>query len=178
VTVTEARTTTDADAPHVPQPGEMAPPLALRDGDGTMRRLADERGKWVIVYFYPTDDTPGCTTEACAFRDSQDALREAGAVVWGISAQGAASHQRFTKKYDLNFPLLVDSAHEAGNAWGTWQLKSQYGRDYMGTARTTFLIDPKGRIARTWERVKAAGHAEEVLAALREEQAAAAAARA
>lgn len=173
MTVSEA--TTDTAAPHVPQPGELAPPLELLDGDGTLRRLADQRGKWVIVYFYPTDDTPGCTTEACAFRDNQDALRDAGAIVWGISAQDAASHRRFTKKYDLNFPLLVDSEHEAGNAWGTWQLKSQYGRSYMGTARTSFLIDPEGRIARTWERVKADGHAEAVLAALREEQAAAAA---
>jgi peroxiredoxin Q/BCP len=169
---------TQTEAPRVPQPGEMAPELALLDGDGTLRRLADQRGKWVVVYFYPTDDTPGCTTEACAFRDLQDALQDEGAVVWGISAQGAASHQRFTKKYDLNFPLLVDSAHEAGNAWGTWQLKSQYGRSYMGTARTSFLIDPDGRIARTWERVKADGHAEAVLEALREAKAEAAAARA
>jgi peroxiredoxin Q/BCP len=175
VTTVEAEPTA---ASRVPQAGEMAPPLALLDGDGTMRRLADQRGKWVVVYFYPTDDTPGCTTEACAFRDMQDDLRQAGAVVWGISAQGQASHRRFTQKYDLNFPLLVDSEHEAGNAWGTWQLKSQYGREYMGTVRTTFLIGPDGRIARTWERVKADGHAEAVLAALREEQTAAAAQRA
>ena len=173
MTVREAPMTTDA--PRVPQPGEMAPPLVLVDGDGVTQDLAEQRGKWVIVYFYPTDDTPGCTTEACAFRDLQDPIADARAVVWGISAQDAASHRRFTKKYDLNFPLLVDSAHQAGNAWGTWQLKSQYGRSYMGTARTSFLIDPEGRIARTWERVKADGHAEAVLAALREEQAAAAA---
>lgn len=175
---TTAAPATETQTPRVPQPGEMAPPLALADGDGTMRRLADERGKWVIVYFYPTDDTPGCTTEACAFRDMQDALRDAGAAVWGISAQDAKSHQRFTRKYDLNFPLLVDTEHEAGHAWGTWQEKSQYGRSYMGTVRTTFLIDPEGRIARTWERVKADGHAEAVLEALREAQAERAAPRA
>ena len=184
MTVSEAKRTAGTKSPsddsstetaHVPQPGEVAPPLALRDGDGTLRRLSDERGTWVVVYFYPTDDTPGCTTEACAFRDLSEELRDAGAIVWGISAQGAGSHQKFTKKYDLNFPLLVDSEHEAGHAWGTWQLKSQYGKSYMGTARTSFLIDPEGRIARTWERVKADGHAEAVVAALREEQAAAAA---
>jgi thioredoxin-dependent peroxiredoxin len=159
----------------VPQPGEEAPPLALHDGEGILRRLSDERGRWVVVYFYPTDDTPGCTTEACGFRDAQDELREAGAVVWGISAQGAASHQRFARKFDLNFPLLVDSDHTAGRAWGTWQMKSQYGRSSMGTVRTTFLIDPEGRIAHTWEHVRAAGHVEEVLATIREAKAGAAA---
>jgi thioredoxin-dependent peroxiredoxin len=159
----------------VPQPGERAPALELRDGDGVLRRLADETGRWVIVYFYPTDDTPGCTIEGCDFRDAQGDIQAAGAVVWGISAQGAASHQRFTRKYDLNFPLLVDSEHTAGRAWGTWQLKTQYGRSSMGTARTTFLIDPNGRIARTWEHVRATGHVEEVLAALREAQTEAAA---
>lgn len=166
---TETRTS------HVPQPGEVAPPLELRDGDGVMRRLADERGKWVIVYFYPTDDTPGCTTEACGFRDVQDELRELGAIVWGISTQGQASHQRFTSKYGLNFPLLVDEDHAIGEAWGTWQEKSNYGRTYMGTARTSFLIDPEGRIAHTWERVRADGHVPDVLATLRQARAEAAA---
>lgn len=161
---------TETTTAPVPQPGEMAPSLELRDGDGTMRRLDDQRGRWVIVYFYPTDDTPGCTIEACDFRDRMDALADADTVVWGISTQGAASHRRFTAKYDLNFPLLVDQDHAVGDAWGTWQEKSNYGRTFMGTARTTFLIDPEGRIARTWERVRATGHADEVLAALRKEQ--------
>jgi len=162
---------TETQPARVPQPGEPAPALALRDGEGILRRLADERGRWVIVYFYPTDDTPGCTTEGCDFRDAEQALRHAGAIVWGISHQDARSHQRFSAKYGLNFPLLVDEDHAAGEAWGTWQEKSNYGRTYMGTARTTFLIDPDGRVARTWERVKAAGHAEEVLAALEEARA-------
>jgi peroxiredoxin Q/BCP len=162
----------EATVVSVPQADEEPPPLALRDGEGTMRRLADERGRWVIVYFYPTDDTPGCTTEACDFRDRSDQLREAGAVVWGISPQGQASHRRFAAKYGIDFPLLVDEGHAAATAWGTWQQKVNYGRPYMGTARTTFLIDPDGRIARTWERVKAAGHADEVLATLREAKAA------
>lgn len=161
---------TEAATARVPQPGELAPPLELLDGDGTLRRLADQRGRWVIVYFYPTDDTPGCTTEGCDFRDAAAELRAAGAIVWGISSQDAASHRRFSRKYDLNFPLLVDTDHAAGEAWGTWQEKSNYGRAYMGTVRTTFLIDPHGRIARTWERVRAAGHAAEVLAALAAEQ--------
>ena len=112
---------------------------------------------------------------ACGFRDVQDELRDLSAVVWGISAQGQASHQRFTAKYALNFPLLVDEDHAAGMAWGTWQEKSNYGRTYMGTARTSFLIDPQGRIAHTWERVKADGHVEDVLATLREARAEAAA---
>ena len=158
----------------VPQPGEEAPSLELRDGEGILRRLSDQHGRWVVVYFYPTDDTPGCTTEACGFRDAQAELEEAGAVVWGISAQGAASHQRFASKYDLNFPLLVDTEHVAGRAWGTWQLKSQYGRSSMGTVRSTFLIDPLGRIARTWAGVRATGHVEDVLATLHQAQAEAA----
>lgn len=163
---------TETQPARVPQPGEDAPPLALLDGEGILRDLADQRGRWVIVYFYPTDDTPGCTTEACDFRDRSEALREAGGIVWGISTQGQASHRRFAAKYDLDFPLLVDEDHATGDAWGTWQEKSNYGRSYMGTARTTFLVDPEGRIARTWERVKAAGHAEDVLAALQEARAA------
>lgn len=157
-------------AAGVPQPGDPTPPLALRDGEGYERRLESERGRWVVLYFYPTDDTPGCTVEACAFRDADEALREAGAVVWGVSPQDEGSHRRFSAKYRLNFPLLVDANHAAADAWRTWQQKSRYGRTYMGIARTTFLIDPDGRIARTWERVKADGHAQEVLSALREAQ--------
>lgn len=155
---------------HVPQPGEAAPALDLRDGEGNERRLENERGRWVVLYFYPADDTPGCTTEACAFRDAVEQLREAGALVWGVSPQDERSHRRFSTKFGLNFPLLVDTGHAAADAWGTWQLKSRYGRSYMGIARTTFLVDPDGRIARTWERVKPDGHAGEVLAGLREEQ--------
>jgi peroxiredoxin Q/BCP len=163
--------TTATETARVPQPGDAAPTLSLRDGEGTDRRLSDERGRWVILYFYPTDDTPGCTTEACGFRDARESLREAGAVVWGVSPQDEQSHQRFSQKFGLNFPLLVDADHAAADAWGTWQQKQNYGRSYMGIARTTFLIDPEGRIARTWERVKADGHVEDVLAALREAQA-------
>ena len=166
---------TETRSVHVPQPGEPAPPLALRDGGGTGRRLADERGRWVVLYFYPTDDTPGCTTEACAFRDAVEDLRAAGAIVWGVSPQDARSHRRFSSKHGLNFPLLADTDHGAADTWGTWQLKTRYGRSYMGVARTTFLVDPGGRIARTWERVRPEGHAGEVLAALREAQAEAAA---
>ena len=162
---------TETQPANVPQPGEPAPPLGLRDGEGNERRLSDARGRWVVLYFYPTDDTPGCTSEACGFRDAEEALREAGAIVWGVSPQDERSHRRFAAKYGLNFPLLVDTDHAAADAWGTWQLKTRYGRSYMGVARTTFLIDPEGRIARTWERVKADSHAEEVLAALRQAQA-------
>ena len=159
---------TETQPARVPQPGQPAPTLALLDGEGNERRLAVERGRWVVLYFYPADDTPGCTTEACAFRDAVGTLRDAGATVWGVSPQDARSHRRFSAKYGLNFPLLVDADHAVADAWGTWQLKMRYGRSYMGVARTTFLIDPEGRIARTWEGVKPDGHAEEVLAALRE----------
>ena len=154
--------------PAVPRPGQAAPPVALADRDGTSHRLEEERGRWVVLYFYPKDDTPGCTTEACGFRDAGSELTERGAVVWGVSPQGAASKAAFSAKYDLEFPLLIDADHRVAEAYGSWVEKQQYGRTYMGVARRTFLIAPDGRIARTWEKVRPEGHAAEVLAAIDE----------
>lgn len=159
--------------PLVPKPGQVAPAVALPDADGVTHRLADQRGRWVVLYFYPKDDTPGCTTEACGFRDSAADVTDRGAVVWGVSPQGAASKVAFREKYDLGFPLLIDADHAVAEAYGSWVEKQQYGRTYMGVARRTFLVGPDGRISRTWEKVSPAGHAAEVLAAIDEAKAAA-----
>ena len=151
---------------RIPQAGEPAPDFALPDADGTVHRLAAQRGRWVVVYFYPKDDTTGCTTEACGFRDAAAALSEHGAVVWGISPQGASSKAAFRAKYALSFPLLADEDHAVAEAYGSWVERTNYGKTYMGIARRTFLIDPTGRVARVWEKVTPEGHAQEVLAAL------------
>jgi len=155
----------------MPEPGEAAPDFALPDETCTLHRLADQRGRWTIVYFYPADDTPGCTTEACQFRDLDADVRDTGADVWGISPDGTASHRRFREKFDLPFTLLSDEDHAIAERYGAWTLKSNYGREYMGIQRSTFLVDPEGRLARTWPKVKADGHAAEVLGALAEARA-------
>ena len=151
-----------------PNPGDRAPDISLPDEAGTIHRLADQAGRWTIVYFYPEDDTPGCTTEACQFRDLDTLIRDSGAKVWGISPDGALSHRRFREKFNLPFTLLSDEDHAVAAAYGAWTLKSLYGREYMGIQRSTFIVDPEGRIARAWPKVKADGHAAEVLAALAE----------
>ena len=156
----------------IPVTGDLAPAIALPDETGTVHRLADQRGRWTIVYFYPKDDTPGCTVEACEFRDANATITERGADVWGISPQGATSKRSFREKFGLPFSLLADADHGVAEAYGSWVEKQNYGTTYMGTARRTFLVDPQGRIARTWEKVKPEGHAAEVLAALDEAQAA------
>jgi thioredoxin-dependent peroxiredoxin len=150
----------------IPEPGDLAPEIALPDEAGTVHRLADQRGRWTILYFYPTDDTPGCTTEACGFRDINDTIHERGADVWGVSPQGAKSKRAFREKFQLPFTLLTDLGHEAAEAYGSWVEKQNYGKTYMSTARRTFLIDPDGRVAHTWPKVKAEGHAADVLAVL------------
>jgi thioredoxin-dependent peroxiredoxin len=155
-----------------PQAGDAAPEISLPDENGTIHRLADQRGRWTIVYFYPTDDTPGCTVEACEFRDANETYLERGADVWGISPQGAKSKRSFREKFGLPFALLADEGHAVADAYGTWVEKHNYGKTYWGTARTTFLVDPEGRIAQVWPKVKPQGHAAEVLAALDEAQAA------
>jgi len=151
--------------PPMPAAGDPAPDFALADATGVVHRLSDQRG-WTVVYFYPKDDTPGCTTEACAFRDAQDELVAAGATVWGISPDDAASHGRFRAKFHLPFPLLSDEDHATAEAYGAWVEKVNYGRTYMGIQRSTFLVAPDGRIAHAWPKVKAEGHAEDVLQAL------------
>ncbi len=155
-----------------PEAGDLAPEIALPDEAGTVHRLADQRGRWTIVYFYPKDDTPGCTVEACEFRDANETIAERGADVWGISPQGAKSKRAFREKFGLPFILLADTDHAVAEAYGSWVEKVNYGKTYMGVARTTFLVDPEGRIARTWPKVKPEGHAAEVIAALDAAQAA------
>jgi peroxiredoxin Q/BCP len=160
----------DAEATSIPAVGERAPEFALPDETGTVHRLADQPGRWTIVYFYPKDDTPGCTVEACEFRDANQTIHERGADVWGISPQGATSKRAFREKFGLPFVLLADTDHAVAEAYGSWVEKQNYGKTYWGVARRTFLVDPAGRIARTWPKVKPEGHAAEVLAALDEAQ--------
>jgi thioredoxin-dependent peroxiredoxin len=147
--------------------GGKAPEFSLPADDGTTVTLASLRGKNVVLYFYPKDDTSGCTKEACEFRDTWKEVKESGAVVLGVSPDSVSSHQKFKQKYRLPFPLLADTDHRVAAAYGAWGEKSMYGRKYQGILRTTFLIDPEGRIARVFEKVRPAGHAAEVLAALR-----------
>ena len=156
-----------------PQSGEPAPDFSLPDERGTTHRLSDQRGRWTVVYFYPKDDTPGCTTEACQFRDAETAIADRGADVWGISPDGARSHARFREKFGLPFTLLSDEDHTVAERYGAWQLKQSYGRESWGIQRSTFLVDPDGRVARAWPKVKADGHAAEVLRALEEARSAA-----
>ena len=154
----------------IPQPGDAAPDLDLPGADGTTHRLSDRRGEWTVVYFYPKDDTPGCTTEACEFRDANEQITGRGAEVWGVSPQGAGSKRAFQEKFGLPFTLLTDEDHRAAEAWGSWVEKHNYGKTSWGTARRTFLVDPDGRVARVWPKVKPEGHAAEVLQALDEER--------
>jgi thioredoxin-dependent peroxiredoxin len=156
----------------MPDTGDPAPEIALPDETGTVHRLTEQRGRWTIVYFYPKDDTPGCTVEACEFRDANDTIHEKGADVWGISPQAAPSKRAFREKFGLPFVLLADVDHAVAEAYGSWVEKSNYGKTYMGVARTTFLVDPDGQIVRTWPKVKPEGHAADVIAALDAAQAA------
>ena len=157
---------------NAPIRGDPAPDLALLDDHGTVHRLADRRGHWTVVYFYPEDDTPGCTTEARQFRDTHQAILDEDAEIWGISPDGAASHARFRAKFDLPFTLLSDVDHAVADTYGAWALRQKYGREYMGIQRSSFLVDPDGRIARAWPKVTAEGHAAEVVAVLAEAKAA------
>jgi peroxiredoxin Q/BCP len=147
-------------------PGKKAPAFSLKDQDGKTRRLADYAGRPVVLYFYPKDDTPGCTKEACAFRDNLPRFKPSKAVVLGVSILDEASKARFAGKYDLPFPLLADPDHAVAERFGVWQKRSLYGRTYMGIARTTYLIGPDGKVAKRWDNVKVDGHAEAVLEAL------------
>jgi thioredoxin-dependent peroxiredoxin len=155
----------------MPELGDQAPEVALPDASGTIHRLSDQRGRWTVLYFYPADDTPGCTTEACEFRDANETIRQRGADVWGVSPQGTGSKRRFSEKFGLPFTLLADEDHAVADAYGSWVEKNNYGRKSWGVARRTFLIDPQGRVARVWEKVKPEGHAADVLGALDEAQA-------
>ncbi|MBN2389067.1 MAG: thioredoxin-dependent thiol peroxidase [Anaerolineales bacterium] len=146
--------------------GVSAPAFTLPDESGTDRRLADFRGRPVILYFYPKDDTPGCTTEACNFRDDYSAYVNADVIILGISPDSVKSHAQFKEKHGLPFLLLSDADHKVADAYGVWGPKKFMGREYEGVLRTTFLIDAQGRIARVFENVKPAEHSTQVLAAL------------
>jgi peroxiredoxin Q/BCP len=146
------------------KPGEAAPDFTLPDQDGKAVRLSDLRGKKVVLYFYPKDDTPGCTTQACAIRDRGEEFDTKGAVVLGVSPDSPASHRKFREKYNLPFTLLADTEHTVAEKYGVWKEKTLYGRKYWGNERTTFVIGRDGRIEQVLERVKPAGHAEDVLA--------------
>jgi peroxiredoxin Q/BCP len=146
--------------------GKLAPDFELQSDTGEMVRLSDLRGKPVVLYFYPKDDTPGCTKQACGIRDAWDDFRERGAVVLGISPDGEASHAKFKQKYRLPFTLLADSDHRVAEEYGFWGERSFAGKKYMGIERSTVVIRPDGTVARVFRRVKPAEHADQVLAAL------------
>lgn len=147
------------------QEGTIAPDFALEASGGAVT-LSDYRGQTVVLYFYPKDDTPGCTTEACNFRDDYSEILAAGAVVLGISPDSVRSHDKFKLKYELPFPLLSDPDHEVAELYGAWGEKKMYGRTYMGIIRSTYIIDDKGFIVKVFPRVRPKKHSEEVLAVL------------
>lgn len=148
--------------------GKKAPSFNLKDQTGATVKLADFAGQYVVIYFYPKDDTPGCTVEACSFRDEYAKLKKAGAVVLGVSPDDEKRHAKFIAKFTLPFTLLADTEHVMAEKYGTWAEKSMYGRKYMGVLRSTFLIAPDGKVARVWPKVKPEGHGAEVLAAIKE----------
>lgn len=150
--------------------GDKAPEVKLPDEAGTIRKLSDYKGQWVVLYFYPTDDTSGCTKEACSMRDNLPKFEKIDAVVLGVSKDSQASHQKFKAKYKLNFTLLADEEKKTLNDYGVWQEKKFMGKAYMGTVRTTFIINPQGKIAKIYPKVKPDGHGVEVLKDLRELQ--------
>ncbi len=153
----------------IPAEGAKAPAFTLENHQGGKTRLSDLKGRHVVLYFYPKDDTSGCTVEANEFQEHLGRFEEQNAVVLGVSPDPVKSHCKFSDKYGLAFPLLADTEHEVAGKYGVWVKKSMYGREYMGIQRATFLIDPNGRIARVWPKVSPKGHAGEVLAALAEQ---------
>jgi len=150
-----------------PATGSAAPDFTLPTASGDAFQLSKAKGKPVVVYFYPKDDTPGCTVEAKGFEAMRDAFEDAGAIVVGISPDGTASHCKFAEKYGLGFVLASDEDHRTAQAYGVWVEKSMYGKKYWGVQRATFLIDGAGRVAKAWPKVKPEGHAEEVLEAVK-----------
>lgn len=152
---------------EIPKVGTKAPEFTLPDQDGKGHSLADYRGKWVLLYFYPKDDTPGCTIEACTIRDQFKDFTKIGAVVLGVSIDSIASHKKFATAYELPFTLLADEHKEVVGQYGVFGEKKFMGRTYMGTMRTSFLIDPEGNIAKVYEKVKPEKHVAEVVADLK-----------
>jgi len=146
--------------------GSKAPAFTLQADDGSKVKLSELKGSPVVLYFYPRDDTPGCTREACAFRDRQDEIQGLGAQVFGISPDTVESHVKFRDKYSLNFPLLADPDHKMADKYGAWREKNMYGKKSMGIQRSTYLIDADGKVAKLWKRVKVDGHDQQVIDAL------------
>jgi peroxiredoxin Q/BCP len=144
------------------EPGKKAPAFSLKDQHGKVHKLSDYAGRPVVLYFYPKDDTPGCTKEACAFRDNLPRFKTSRAAVLGVSILDEASKARFADKYDLTFPLLADEDHAVAEKYGVWQKKSLYGRSFMGNVRTTYLIGRDGKVTKRWDNVKVDGHADAV----------------
>ena len=143
--------------------GDRAPDFVLPDGNGKIIRLKDFKGKKIVLYFYPKDDTPGCTKEACAFQENLAAIKKKDTVVLGVSSDTTSSHEKFSAKFNLQFPLISDEQKEAVKTYGVWKEKSMYGRKYFGIERTTFIIDEKGIISHIFPKVKVDGHIQEVL---------------
>ena len=146
--------------------GAPAPDFELQSDEGETVTLTALRGKPVVLYFYPKDDTPGCTTEACEFRDAYDRFREQGVEILGVSPDTEASHRKFKSKYELPFTLLADPDHRAAEAFGVWKEKRNYGKTYMGVERSTFVIDADGKVAKAMRGIRPAGHAAQVLETL------------
>ncbi len=153
---------------QIPAVGSIAPEFTLQDQDGNSHAFSEYRGKWVLLYFYPKDDTPGCTLEACTIRDQFADFGKIGAIVLGISTDSVASHKKFATAYELPFTLLADEHKEVVNQYGVFGEKKMRGKAYMGTSRTSFLIDPEGKVAKIYEKVKPENHAAEVIADLHE----------
>ncbi|MCP3775858.1 thioredoxin-dependent thiol peroxidase [Paenibacillus sp. MZ04-78.2] len=153
------------------QPGQPVPDFTLTAGSGESVKLSQFRGKYVVLYFYPKDMTPTCTEESCQFRDYNGQFKALNSEVIGISPDDLKSHGKFAAKYELSFPLLSDPDHEVCELFGVWQLKKMYGREYMGVVRSTFVIDPQGKLVHEWRSVRIKGHVEQVLEAVKEAQA-------
>lgn len=143
--------------------GQLAPDFELPATDGKLVKLSDYRGKNVVLYFYPKDMTPGCTTEACDFRDRHKEFEDVNAVILGVSPDPVERHEKFTEKHGLPFLLLADENHEVAESYGVWKLKKNFGKEYMGIERSTFIIDKEGKIAEEWRKVSVKGHVEEAL---------------
>ncbi|GAA0597780.1 thioredoxin-dependent thiol peroxidase [Virgibacillus siamensis] len=150
--------------------GNQAPDFTLPNQDGNEVSLSDFKGKSVVLYFYPKDMTPGCTTEACEFRDAQESFSELDAIIIGVSPDPIERHQKFVDKHDLPFLLLADEDHKVAEAYGVWKLKKNFGKEYYGIERSTFIIDPDSNIQREFRKVKVDGHVEEALQAIRDNQ--------
>lgn len=149
------------------EPGSKAPAFTLTDDTGTKVKLSDLKGKPVVLYFYPRDDTPGCTKEACGFRDRFDELKKLGVALFGVSGDSAESHAKFREKYSLPFPLLVDADHKVSEKFGAYREKNMYGKKSMGIVRSTYVIDRDGKVAALWKRVKVDGHDDQVIEAVK-----------